>query len=118
MEREYAYLHFPADAVQVDRRLFGRLPPSAQKVFEAVRDQGPLTNQELQEATAMPARTVRYAVKRLKEEGLVDTRCSLRDCRTCYFFVDKRCVGVEALEQARREAERDAASQGRTIEKV
>ena len=94
---EYRFLHFPAEAVHVDPFEFQILPASAQKVFEACRDQGPLTSAELHEATGMPARTVRYAIKRLKDEGLLDTRCSLRDCRTCYFFVHRRCVGVDAM---------------------
>lgn len=102
---EYAFLHFPADAVQVDRLRLARLPASCQAVFAAVREQGPLTNAELRARTAMPERTVRFAVARLKAEGLLDVRCSLRDCRTCYFFVSKRCVGVAALEDARRRAE-------------
>lgn len=113
---EYEYLHFPANAVHVDPHIFGRLPESAQKVFEAVKQHGPITHAELQETTGMPPRTIRFAVKRLRDSHLIDTRCSLRDCRTCYFFVDKRCVGVEALEDARRKAEADAAEEGRTIE--
>lgn len=102
---EYRYLHFPADAVHVDPVRFGRLPDSAQRVFVAIRDGGPVTHQELRDATGIPPRTIRFAVKRLKDEGFIDTRCSLKDCRTCFFFVHKRCVGVEALEAARAEAE-------------
>jgi DNA-binding transcriptional ArsR family regulator len=103
---EYDYLHFPADAVKVELRTFGRLPESAQKVFAVIRDHGPVTNADLQARTEMPPRTIRYAVKRLKDEGFVDSRCSLRDCRTCFFFVHERCVGVEALEEARSKAEK------------
>lgn len=95
---EFAFLHFPAEAVQVDPVKFARLPVSAQKTFAAVRQAGPLTSSQLREATGIPGRTLRHAVKRLKDEGLLDTRCSLRDCRTCYFFVSQRCVGVGALE--------------------
>jgi DNA-binding transcriptional ArsR family regulator len=107
---EYEFLHFPAEAVQVDRFRFGRLPDSAKRVFDAVKAAGPLTHAELRERTDMPARTVRYALKRLRDEGFVDTRCSLRDCRTCYFFVHQKCVGVEALDDARRKAAEKAAS--------
>jgi len=114
---EYEFLHFPAASVQVDPERFARLPESAQRVFQAVRDGGPLTHSALREVTGMPARTIRFAVKRLKEEGFIDTRCSLRDCRTCYFFVNKRCIGVEALEEARKKAE-EAARSGRLVEKL
>jgi DNA-binding transcriptional ArsR family regulator len=115
---EYEYLHFPAEAVHVDPVRFGKLPASAQRVFHAIRDHGPVTHQTLRQHTEMPARTIRFAVKRLKDEGFVDARCSLRDCRTCYFFVHKRCVGLEALEEARRHAEADATRDGRLIEQV
>lgn len=101
---EYEFLHFPAEAVQVDRFRFGRLPESARRVFEAIMEAGPLTHAELRDRTDMPPRTVRYALKRLKDEGFVDARCSLRDCRTCYFFVHQKCVGMEALDEARRKA--------------
>ncbi|MFO1535715.1 MAG: hypothetical protein ABR586_08630 [Thermoplasmatota archaeon] len=102
---EYEFLHFPADAVQVDPVRFGKLPESARAVFEAVKQLGPLTHADLRARTGMPARTIRFAVARLKEGGFLDVRCSLRDCRTCYFFVNRRCVGVAALEEARRRAE-------------
>lgn len=95
---EHAFLHFPADAVHVDPVKLARLPASAQRVFAECRQAGPITPQELRLRTQMPERTVRYAVQRLKEAGMLDTRCSLRDCRNCYFFVHERCVGVAALE--------------------
>jgi len=101
---EYDFLHFPAAAVVVEPMLFAALPVSAQKVFEAVRDFGPLTHAQLREMTEIPPRTIRFAVARLKKEGLLDTRCSLQDCRTCYFFVDKRCIGLEALQAAQEQA--------------
>ena len=115
---EYSFLHFPAESVTVDPERFERLPQSAKVVFEAVRDKGPLTHADLREATGMPPRTIRFAVKRLKEESFIDTRCSLRDCRTCYFFVHRRCVGVEALEAARQEAVIVAQRDHRLIEQV
>ncbi len=96
-------LHPPTDAVHVDPVRFHRLPPSAQVVFEAVRDAGPLSATGLRDHTGLPARTVRYAVRRLKDEGLLDERCSLRDCRTCYFFVNQRCIGAAALQAAGEE---------------
>lgn len=98
---EYAFLHFPQKAVPVDPVRLARMPLSAQRVFAACEAAGPLTAAQLRERTGMPARTVRYAVQRLREEGVMDTRCSLRDCRTCFFFVHGRCDGVAALDAAR-----------------
>lgn len=91
-----AFLHFPADAV--DPMVMLRLPESARRVFGVVRTQGPLTYAQLNASVAMPPRTVRYAIKSLKDAGLIETRCSLRDCRTCYFFVHRTCAGLAALD--------------------
>jgi hypothetical protein len=115
---EYEFLHFPAESVQVDPVRYGHLPDSARTVFEAVKMDGPLTHADLRERTGLPPRTIRFAVKRLKEEEFLDTRCSLRDCRTCYFFVNRRCVDNAALEDARRKAEVAAANGLKVIEQV
>lgn len=114
---EYAFLHFPAEAVRVDEGRLGRLPGSAQRVFDAVRDDGPLTHSDLRERTGLPPRTIRFAVKRLRDEGLVDARSSLKDCRTCYFFVSKDCVEHGALEMARERAQ-EAIRSGKLVEQV
>lgn len=115
---EYDFLRFPAEAVQIDPHQFARLPESAQRVFEAVRDHGPLTHVGLREHTGIPARTVRFAVKRLKDAGFVDTRCSLQDCRTCYFFVARECVRQEYLEAAREAADLAVARGEKVVEHV
>lgn len=70
------------------------LPPSARTVFETLARDGPLTHKDLLAATGMPGRTVRYAVSRLKDAGVIDARCNLMDCRQCYFFVSGQCPGT------------------------
>ncbi|MEA3202280.1 MAG: hypothetical protein QOE90_3708 [Thermoplasmata archaeon] len=69
------------------------LPPSARHVFETLTRAGPLTHKDLVAATGMPGRTVRYAVGRLREAGVLGARCNLMDCRQCYFFVSNQCPG-------------------------
>lgn len=114
---EYEFLHFPPEAVRVDPERFRRLPESAQRVFHAVKDEGPLTHAGLRDRTGLPPRTIRFAVKRLREEGFVDARSSLKDCRTCYFFVSRDCVEDGALEQARERAQ-EAVRMGKLVEQV
>lgn len=99
---EYRWLRFPADAIHIDAELLGRLPESSRRVFATLREQGPLTHADLRDQTGMPPRTIRYAVGRLKEEGLVDCRGSLQDSRSRYFFIHLDWVGKEALEKARQ----------------
>ncbi|GEM_PF-3006352 len=69
------------------------LPPSARHVFDTLTQRGPLTHKDLVLATGMPGRTVRYAVGRLREAGVIGARCNLMDCRQCYFFVSQQCPG-------------------------
>jgi DNA-binding transcriptional ArsR family regulator len=114
---EYEFLRFPAEAVRVDEDRFGRLPGSAQRVFDAVKDDGPLTHADLRRRTGLPPRTIRFAVKRLRDEGFVDARSSLKDCRTCYFFVSRDCVEHGALEDARERAQ-EAVRAGKLVEQV
>ena len=73
------------------------LPASARQVFEVLARDGPLTHRGLVHATGMPSRTIRYAVGRLKEAGVIGARCSLMDCRQCFFFVAQQCPGKDAI---------------------
>jgi DNA-binding transcriptional ArsR family regulator len=114
---EYEFLHFPPDAVRVEDARLDRLPESARRVFGAVRHDGPLTHAGLRDRTGLPPRTIRFAVRRLRDEGLVDARSSLRDCRTCYFFVSKDLVEDHALEDARVRAQ-EAVRLGKLVEQV
>lgn len=70
------------------------LPASARQVFETLTAEGPLTHRDLVRTTGMPPRTVRYAVSRLKEAGVIGARCNLQDCRQCYFYVAQQCGGA------------------------
>ena len=45
-------------------------PPSAKLVFKALEQAGAMTLKDIEKETYLPYRTVRYAVKRLKDGGL------------------------------------------------
>ena len=76
------------------------IPPSVQKVLVALQHRGPLTNAQIRDATNLPRRTVYAALQRLKQEGLLHERVSLKDTRQTYFWVDAPAPmageGVEA----------------------
>ena len=57
------------------------LPPSAKFVAKMLERDGPLSQGGLAEETLLPDRTVRYALNRLEEEGLVASRYSFEDAR-------------------------------------
>jgi DNA-binding MarR family transcriptional regulator len=57
------------------------LPPSAKLVAKVLEYNGTLTQSQLAEETMLPSRTVRYALSRLEEVGVVDSRFSFADAR-------------------------------------
>ena len=57
------------------------LPPSAKLVAKVLDYNDTLTQSQLAEETLLPPRTVRYALSRLEEEGVIDARFSFTDAR-------------------------------------
>jgi len=57
------------------------LPPSAKLVAKSLEYQGSQTQSQLAEETLLPARTVRYALSRLEDVGVVESRFSFADAR-------------------------------------
>jgi DNA-binding MarR family transcriptional regulator len=57
------------------------LPPSAKLVAKVLDYNETLTQSQLSEETLLPSRTVRYALTRLEEEGVVESRFSFSDAR-------------------------------------
>lgn len=81
------------------------LPRSARVVYDALQRLGALTHRDLLALTPLPGRTVRYAVSRLREAGLVENRPSLRDARQSYYvpagrFAPAAAVGVTTRARA------------------
>ena len=57
------------------------LPPSAKLVAKVLEDAAPLSQRQLAERSLLPDRTVRYALTRLEESDLVESRYSFTDAR-------------------------------------
>ena len=57
------------------------LPPSAKLVAKTLEYNERLTQSQLADETLLPPRTVRYALNRLEEVGVVDSRFSFSDAR-------------------------------------
>jgi len=57
------------------------LPPSAKLVAKVLDYNDTLTQSQLAEETLLPPRTVRYALTRLEDVGVVDSRFSFSDAR-------------------------------------
>ncbi|RQW80239.1 MAG: MarR family transcriptional regulator [Methanothrix sp.] len=57
------------------------MPPSAKLVIKVLESGSLMTQKEIINKTYLPARTVRYALNRLKEENLLQQRFYFQDAR-------------------------------------
>jgi DNA-binding MarR family transcriptional regulator len=76
------------------------LPPSAKLVFLVLERHGSLTQRGIRDESLLTARTVRYAISRLEDEGLVEGRISFRDARQRIYSLSEAgetAAGVEAV---------------------
>lgn len=76
------------DGLELSPTVPDELPPSAETVYELLAIEGPLTHKEIVQLSGIPARTVRFAVSRLQEEGHVGERLNLMDSRQQFFFLE------------------------------
>jgi DNA-binding MarR family transcriptional regulator len=72
------------------RDRLSELPPSAKLVAKVLEMDSPLSQGQLAEESLLPDRTVRYALNRLDDAGLVGSRYSFQDARKqVYFLADE-----------------------------
>lgn len=64
------------------------LPPSAKLVAKALEYNERLTQSQLADETLLPPRTVRYALTRLEDHDVVDSRFSFTDARKRVYTLD------------------------------
>ncbi len=82
------YLYSETAAVQdVYTRRIVQLSPSVKLVFKVLEYKGLLTQKELVAESYLPPRTVRYALSRLKKEGILEERLYYKDARQCLYGV-------------------------------
>jgi DNA-binding MarR family transcriptional regulator len=70
------------------RERLRELPPSAKLVAKVLETEAPLSQGQLAEESLLPDRTVRYALNRLDEADLVDSRYSFQDARKQVYYLD------------------------------
>ena len=81
----------PADPESVDQDGWDavrELPPSAKLVAKTLEYNDALTQSELADETLLPPRTVRYALNRLEDVNVVDSRFSFADARKRIYTLD------------------------------
>jgi len=71
------------------------LPPSSQTLFGLFKDGLQLTYKQLVAQSGLPPRTVRYALKRLKDNGLIAEKFNFQDARQI-IYLKRSCIMVTA----------------------
>ncbi|WP_227378177.1 MarR family transcriptional regulator [Haladaptatus halobius] len=80
--------HDQTESLVIER--LSELPPSAKLVAKVLEYNDTFTQGQLDEETLLPPRTIRYALNRLEEHELVESRFSFADARKrCYSRTDK-----------------------------
>jgi hypothetical protein len=70
------------------------LPPSAKLVFKVLESGNLLTQKDIINKTYLPARTVRYALTRLKKENLLLERFYFQDARQSLYGLNVHTLEV------------------------
>lgn len=79
-----------SETAQVSDGYIGRieqLSPSVKLVLKVLEYRGLMTQKELVAESYLPPRTVRYALSRLKKEGILEERLYYKDARQCLYGV-------------------------------
>ena len=79
-----------SETAQVSDGYTGRiehLSPSVKLVLKVLEYRGLMTQKELVAESYLPPRTVRYALDRLKKEGILEERLYYKDARQCLYAV-------------------------------
>ena len=77
-----------------DGETIGDLPPSAKLVYKVLEYKGPMTQKGIVEESMLSARTVRYALERLEDIGVVDEDVYFADARQNLYEITE--VGPDA----------------------
>ena len=72
---------------ETDEEEIADLPPSAKLVFKVLEYDGPLTQKQIVEESMLSARTVRYALERLNEIGIVNEDIYFADARQSLYRI-------------------------------
>ena len=76
-----------------------RLPPSSQRVLTLLKDGEPRTFKQVTQEIEISPRTVRYAIKKLKENGLIIEKFNFRDARQV-LYQTKEVLSSEDAQKA------------------
>jgi len=78
-----------------DGEAIADLPPSAKLVYKVLEYDGPLTQKGIVEESMLSARTVRYALERLDEVGVIEEDVYFADARQNLYQLDETALAED-----------------------
>ena len=69
----------------INKKLISNMPPSSLKVYEIIQTSKRLRFADIASQTNYSTRTVRYALRDLKDAGLVGKIYDINDMRRCFY---------------------------------
>jgi DNA-binding MarR family transcriptional regulator len=72
-------------SVVINNKLFSRMAPSSLKIYEIIKTSKRLRFDDIASQTKYSTRTVRYALRDLKNAGLIGKIHDINDMRRCYY---------------------------------
>lgn len=72
-----------------DSAIIDGFSPSMKLVLSILENNGALTQKEIAKVTRLPSRTVRYALNRLKDEGILDEHEYFQDARQSLYQIKR-----------------------------
>ncbi|MDG6256584.1 MAG: winged helix-turn-helix domain-containing protein [Methanomicrobiaceae archaeon] len=73
-----------------------KLPPSSKRIMNILEEDGQMTHKELVNRSHLAPRTVRYALKKLKENKLIQEKFNFRDARQIIYQLKSAPAQVHA----------------------
>ena len=81
-----------------------KVPKSAKPILYLLNEHGVLTQKELLQLLNLPPKTARYALKRLKEEGIIQSVPDLMDMRSQKYRISTDKIDYATLQELIKDA--------------
>ncbi len=81
-----------------------KVPKSAKPILYLLNEHGVLTQKEILQLLNLPPKTARYALKRLKEEGIIQSIPDLMDMRSQKYRISTEKIDYETIQRLIKDA--------------
>ena len=76
-----------SNVLTISKKLFVKMPPSSKRVYNIIQTGKQMRFKDIALKTKYSTRTVRYALRDLKDAGLIGQIPDMMDLRRCYYIL-------------------------------